>query len=159
MKSIFYNLIELEIRPLCARRLMLKLKRYYRTCNMRKKYTFVLPRKLSYKMTTNFLSNFRMFYTSGKLLCAPQEDQAKKYRILDRCDTHCYYFPSKLRRLIISAMYKRGQQLLGASIFLQLLIKLNRRLQQNISSVQVLFNITFRSFPNVFISLVAKSLM
>jgi len=56
-------------------------------------------------------------------------------------------------------MYKRGQQLLGASIFLHVLIKLNKRLQQNISSVLVLFNITFRSFPNVFISLVAKSLM
>ena len=47
-------------------------------------------------------------------------------------------------------MYKRGQQLLGASIFLHVLIKLNKRLQQNISSVLVLFNITFRSFPNVF---------
>ena len=48
------------------------------------------------------------------------------------------------------------EKLLGASIFV--VIKLNRGLQQKISSVLVLFIITFRSFPNVFISLVAKPL-
>ena len=46
------------------------------------------------------------------------------------------------------------EKLLGASIFLNVVIKLNRGLQQKISSVLGLFIITFRSFPNVFISLV-----
>ena len=50
------------------------------------------------------------------------------------------------------------EKLLGASMFLNVVIKLNRGLQQKISSVLVLFITTFRSFPNVFISLVAKPL-